>query len=212
MRRVNVSKVFIVLRDGKWDIPVYFGNGRSVGLSLAYLMMDLPFGVPYTLDQAYPFVKDSVVVFGFPDILFEPVDAFEQMLSRQKKSGSDIVLGIFSADKPHKMDMVDFNRSGGVQRIVIKPSSTRLKYTWIIAIWTPVFTRFLHDYVAEHKAQLIRAQTPQTRLNFDELYLGQVIDSAIRNAIQIETVFFPKSRYLDIGTPANLKRAMTIGF
>jgi glucose-1-phosphate thymidylyltransferase len=212
MRRVNVSKVYIILRDGKWDIPAYFGNGNIVGLPLAYLLMDLPFGVPYTVDQAYPFIKDSAVVFGFPDILFEPADAFNQMLSRQKKFGSDIVLGIFLADQPHKMDMVDFNRQGRVQGIVIKPSSTRLKYTWIIATWTPVFTRYLHNYVAEHKAHHISVQTPQIHLNDQELHLGHVIDSAVRNGIQIETVFFPKSRYLDIGIRANLKKAMKTGF
>jgi glucose-1-phosphate thymidylyltransferase len=208
MGRVNVSKVYIILRKGKWDIPAYFSDGKNLGIPLAYLMMDLPFGVPYTLDQAYPFVKNSVIVFGFPDILFEPEDAFEQLLSRQTKSGSDIVLGIFTADQPHKMDMVDINSHGSVQRIDIKPTSTHLQYTWIIAVWTPVFTRYLHDYVAEHKAQHISAQPPQSNLNYNELFLGHVIDSAIQNGIQTETVIFSNCRYLDIGTPEDLKKAV----
>jgi glucose-1-phosphate thymidylyltransferase len=212
MQRASVSKVFIILRKGKWDIPTYFGDGKNLSISLAYLMMDLPFGVPYTLDQAYPFVKDSLVVFGFPDILFEPVDAFEQLLARQTKSGSDIVLGIYPADQPHKMDMVDISNRGSVQRIDIKPTSTQLQYTWIIAVWTPVFTRYIHDYVAEHKTQQINDHSPQSSLDDKELYLGHVIDSAIQNGIQIETVFFPKSRYLDIGTPEDLKKAFTMSF
>ena len=68
MHLAEISKVYIILRRGKWDIPAYFGDGKIVNLSIAYLMMDLPFGVPYTLDQAYPFVKDDTIVFGFPEV------------------------------------------------------------------------------------------------------------------------------------------------
>ena len=51
MRMANITKVFIILREGKWDIPAYFGNGKMLDMNLAYLMMDLPYGVPFTLDQ-----------------------------------------------------------------------------------------------------------------------------------------------------------------
>ena len=68
MRLAAVTNAYVILRKGKWDIPGYFSDGKMLEMNLAYLMMDLPFGVPYTLDQAYPFVKDSTVVFGFPDI------------------------------------------------------------------------------------------------------------------------------------------------
>ena len=70
----------MILRDGKWDIPSYLGDGSLVNLHLAYLMMAQPFGVPYTLDQAYPFVKDCRIALGFPDVLFESQDAFEKIL------------------------------------------------------------------------------------------------------------------------------------
>jgi glucose-1-phosphate thymidylyltransferase len=212
MQRAKVSKVFVILRKGKWDIPAYFGDGKNLGISLAYLMMDLPFGVPYTLDQAYPFVKDSLVVFGFPDILFEPKDAYEQLLETQNKSGSDIVLGIYQADQPHLMDMVDIDNLGCVKRIDIKPASTDLQYTWIIAAWTPVFTRYMHDYVFEQKAKLNSDHPFQPNSDDKELHLGQVIDSAIQNGIQIETVIFSQNAYLDIGNPKNLKKALSMRF
>ena len=66
MRFAGVSKSYIVLRPGKWDIPAYFGDGSALKLHLAYLMMGVPFGVPFTLDQAYPFVRNATVAFGFP--------------------------------------------------------------------------------------------------------------------------------------------------
>jgi glucose-1-phosphate thymidylyltransferase len=212
MKRSRVSKVFIILRKGKWDIPAYFGGGKNLGMNLAYLMMDLPFGVPYTLDQAYPFVKDSLVVFGFPDILFGPEDAFEQLITGQKKLGSEIVLGIYKADQPQLMDMVDIDNLGCVKRIDIKPASTDLRYTWIIAVWTPVFTRHMHDYVAEHKAKLESDYSPQSNLNNKELHLGHVIDSAIQNGIQIGTVIFSQNTYLDVGTPEKLQKALATRF
>jgi dTDP-glucose pyrophosphorylase len=68
----------------------------------------------------------------------------------------------------------------------------------------------MHDYVAEHKAQHISAQPPQSNLNHNELYLGHVIDSAIQNGIQTEAVIFLNCRYLDIGTPEDLKKAFKI--
>ena len=73
-------QAYIVLRPGKWDIPAYFGDGSILNMHLAYLMLGVPFGVPFTLDQAYPFVRYATVAFGFPDILFEPEDGFVQIV------------------------------------------------------------------------------------------------------------------------------------
>jgi glucose-1-phosphate thymidylyltransferase len=212
MKRANISKAYIVLCRGKWDLPAYYGDGKNLGIPLTYLMMDLPFGVPYTLDQAYPFVKDSLVVFGFPDILFEPADVFQKLLAGQNETGSDVVLGIFPTDQSHKMGMVDINRRGFVQRIDIKPIDTSLQYAWIIAIWTPVFTQYIHDFVIQHKTKHLKKQMSQSSFDDNELYLGQVIDSATQSDIRIETVLFHKRRLLDIGTPEDLNKALTIGF
>ena len=99
MRLAGANKAFIVLRDGKWDIPKYFGAGSMLDMNLAYLMMGLPYGAPYTADQAYPFLKNSLVAFGFPDILFGPDDAYCQLLQRQAAVHADIVLGLFPADR-----------------------------------------------------------------------------------------------------------------
>ena len=60
----------LILRNGKWDIPQYYGDGSTIGMDIGYLMMGRPYGPPYTLDQAYPFIRNSRVAFGFPDIFF----------------------------------------------------------------------------------------------------------------------------------------------
>ena len=48
MRLAGVTKSFIILREGKWDIPTYLGDGTLLDMHLAYLMMGLPYGAPYT--------------------------------------------------------------------------------------------------------------------------------------------------------------------
>jgi glucose-1-phosphate thymidylyltransferase len=207
MQTANVSRIYIILRKGKWDIPNYFGDGKMLDMSIAYLLMDLPFGVPFTIDQAYPFIKEATVVFGFPDILFEPEDAFVQLLSRQSATGADIVLGIFPATHPHKMDMVDLDKEGRVRGIQIKPSQTNLRYAWIIAIWTPVFTNFMHESVVNELALDLKTNGEGLGKK-QELYVGDIIQKALDNNLSIECVCFSTGTYIDIGTPGDFIKAM----
>ena len=207
MRLASARKVYIILRDGKWDIPRYLGNGKSSHLPIAYLMMDLPFGVPFTIDQAYPFVQKSTVIFGFADILFEPQDAFIQLLDRQAQSGADVVLGLFESRQSQAEDLVAFGRKGRISKIEIKPAATNLKYTWLLAVWTNEFTRFLHDCVDQFKHSHRIDSIRNTRNDFREVFLGDIFNAAIEADLHINHVCFKGASYLDIGTPDNLKKA-----
>ena len=102
--------------------------------------MDLPFGVPYTLDQAYPFIKDALILFGFPDIIFQPEDAFTQLLDRQAETDSDIVLGLFPVNRRHRGDRVALDDKGWIKNTEIDPKATKLKLTWIIAVISELLT------------------------------------------------------------------------
>jgi glucose-1-phosphate thymidylyltransferase len=199
MRLAGIAKAYIVLRPGKWDIPAYFGDGLFLNMHLAYLMMRSPLGVPYTLDQAYLFVADAMVAFGFPDILFRPDDAFIQLLSRQRTNNADVLLGLFPTDLPEKEDLVDVDEEGRVREIVIKPQRTGLCYTWGIAVWTPVFTKFLHEYVTARQVP-----SPGSR----ELTAGDVLQAAIENHLRVDAIPVSKDPYLDIGTPERLFKAV----
>jgi len=208
MQKANVSKVYIILRKGKWDIPEYFGDGKLLNINIAYLLMDLPFGVPFTIDQAFPFIEEATVVFGFPDILFEPEDAFVQLLCRQSATGADIVLGIFPATHPHKMDMVDLDKEGRVRGIQIKPSQTNLRYTWIIAVWTPVFTKFMHECVMKELALGRRTNGDGNMGKKQELFVGDIIQKALNCNLRVESVSFSTGTYIDIGTPQDFMKAL----
>jgi glucose-1-phosphate thymidylyltransferase len=209
MQLAGIDKAFFILRPGKWDIPAYFGDGAMLKMSLGYLLMNLPFGVPYTLDQAYPFVQNSLVALGFPDILFQPEDAFVHLLARQARSNADVVLGLFPTDRPQKAGMVDFDTTGQVRLIIEKPPKTDLRYMWGIALWTPTFTQFLHEYLIAIESSKVGSEAANLLPVRSEIPIGDVIQAAIDKGLRVEAEVFPQGSYLDIGTPDDLIRAIS---
>jgi glucose-1-phosphate thymidylyltransferase len=191
---------YILLRMGKWDIPQYFAGGSLVGMPLAYVTVESSRGVPFTLDLAYPFIHDADVLFGFPDILFQPEDAFVRLLNRLSETDAELVLGLFPAHQPHKVDMVELDSKGRITKIVIKPSLTNLLYTWLIAAWKPAFTMFLHEFVTNHHGRIEESDDHET-------YFGHVITAAIADDVPIDKVIFEDGWYLDIGSPEDLAQA-----
>lgn len=205
LRLGGVRKAFFILRKGKWDIPEYFGDGTPFGMDFGYLIAALPYGPPYTLDQAYPFVRGTRVAFGFPDILFGPPDAFKQALQRLATTHADLVLGLCRVTDTRNSDMIDIDHGGRVREIVIKPRTTKLKHGWVFAVWTPIFTEFMHNYLMVPRTS---AQLPGTVLP-EELTVGHVIEAAIREGIATQSIFFPRQKYMDIGTPEGLRQIYT---
>ncbi|MCU1675255.1 MAG: Nucleotidyl transferase [Frankiales bacterium] len=197
----GVRRAFLLLRSGKWDIPAYYGDGSALGMDVGYLMMGRPFGPPYTVDQAHPFVRDSRVAFGFPDILLSPPDPFGAALRRLDEVGADVVVGLFRAHDTRVSDMVEVDADGRVRDVVIRPMETDLTWGWMFAVWGPRFTEFLHEYVAEPTPGLV-AEPPA------ELTVGEVIQAAVRAKLHVSSVTFPDGRYLDIGTADGMRRVM----
>src|SRR5574341_2124416 len=170
-------------------------------MHLAYLMIRGSLGAPYTLDQAYPFGRDALVTFGFPDILFNGDDAFQRLLSQQAADPANILLGLFPADRPEQMDMVELEKDGRVTEIVIQPRHTKLQYSWDIAVWTPVFSEFLHAYLADQPAS---SAVPHRA----ELSVGDVVRAAIAAGLVVKGLPVSDEPYLDIGRPEGLTQAL----
>jgi len=205
MRLAGAKKAFIIIRNGKWDIPEYFGDGQMFGIHLSYLMMGLPFGVPFTINQAYPFVCDSNIFFGFPDIFFKPDDTFAHLLNRQNETKADIVLGLFSVNNPQEWDTAEADESGMIRKIITKSYPTHLRYAWIVAMWTPTFTSYINEYLESLKME---KQKNNSLLVEQELTMGDIIQASIENGIKINSVCFPGHLCLDVGTPNNLLKAI----
>lgn len=200
----EVDRVFIVLREGKWDIPAFLRDGKEQSMSLAYLMMDLPWGVPFTLDQAYAFVSNAMIAFGFPDILFWPENAFQHLLKRRTLTNADLVLGLFPVTDQNGADLIDVGSDGRPRAIVIKPERSELHYAWINALWTPVFTAFMHEYVTARKPKAALTDMKNRIYPKQECHLGHVIQAGIEHGLSISCVQFPNGSYVDIGTVDNL--------
>ena len=198
----GIRKAFFILRKGKWDIPSYYGDGAEFGMDLGYLVARLPYGPAYTLDQAFTFVGDARVAFGYPDILFGPADAFRRALQRLTITRSALVLGLYKIYNPRDWDMVEADKKGRVHALHRKLGETKLKWGVVFAVWTREFTNFLHQYLAVPRTS---GQRPGVGLP-DELTVGDVIQAAIREGLSTQSVVFPRHTYLDIGTPEGLQR------
>jgi len=205
MRAGGAAKAFFVIRPGKWDIPAYYGDGSMLDMHIGYLLMNVPYGPPYTLDQAYPFVQNAIVLTGFPDILIEPADAFAAVVAELKSTKADAVLGVFPTDVPHKWDPVDLTPDGWITRVEIKPPQSLLRYAWAIAAWSPVFTEFMHHYLAALRPGF-EAGTAR------EIIISDVVQAAIENGLRVRGVIFEQGSCLDVGTPDDLQKALRIQY
>lgn len=208
-RVAGITKAFLVIRDGKWDIPRYFREGDLVGLSLAYLVIAGSLGPPDTIDRAFPFLAQNRVAFGFPDILFGPEDAYARLIQRQEETRADVVLGLHLIEDPRVWDMADCDDVGRVRDLVMKPASTTLTHGWCCAVWTPRFSTFLHDFLRadETKRNMSRLANRANDPSGD-LAVGVVLQAALKAGLVVQSVKFPGERYLDIGTPENLVKAV----
>jgi glucose-1-phosphate thymidylyltransferase len=209
MAAAGATRAYVVVRPGKWDILEYYGDGSAFGIDLAYLVADEPLGPPFTLDHAYRFVRDATVLFGFPDILFQPHDAFRGAVDRLETTGADLVVGAYARNPEELFDVVDTDQAGRVGRLayekpVVDRSMTEGR-SWVFAVWGPAFTEFLHLEVGRLRARVDSGAAGTRR----EWPVGHVIDAAISAGLHVNSVFFPGAVYTDIGEPERLARALS---
>lgn len=192
--RGGIRRALVIMRQGKWDIPAHLEDGHRWGLDLAYLVLPPTGSAVETLDAARPWVEDCSIALGFPDIVFHPPDAFLKLRRAREHRGADVVLGLFPNRQAERSDMVDAATDGTVRRILIKQPDQGLAYAWSIALWTPVFTRYLHRFRADHR------HAPEPR----ELYVGDVMQAAIDDGLYVTAEVFEEGASADLGTPEAL--------
>jgi glucose-1-phosphate thymidylyltransferase len=207
--KAGVGRAYVIVRNGKWDIPAYFGDGGPTGIHIAYVVIARSLGPADTIDRAYPFVRRQLVAFGFPDILFGPDDVFKQLLERRRETRSDIMLGLYPPSDICHADMVDVDAEGRVHSIALKPQRSDLRYGWICAVWTPAFTDLIHGFL-EDTRRAVGAQS--SRITEDvvpnDLTVGELIKAGIDKGLRVGGQIYPDASYIDIGTPASLLAAM----
>ncbi len=196
MFNAGASKIWMVLRKGKWDIAQYYGDGLEYGGQIAYLVTERLWGMPFTLNQAFPFLGDATVLFGMPDTIFTPADAFARMVVFHRQMHADVTLGIFPTDRPTKLCVVDLNDDGKVLSMVDKPAQTHLRSAWGSACWSSRFSCFMNDY--------LQKRTPPEH----EVVQAEVFLAAMKAGLVVNGVNFIEGEYIDIGTPDDLIKAV----
>jgi glucose-1-phosphate thymidylyltransferase len=205
-KAAGIRKTYFILRKGKWDIPQYYGDGSIVDMDLAYLMMNHPHGHPFTLDQAFPFVTNNLVAFGYPDILFEPDDAFSQLIKKQSETGASVVLGVFPIKIDQRWnDILAFGEDGKIQTISLSDATkANQRIGWAVAVWTPEFSLFMHEFLVE----AIKKKS-FTAPDGKEYVMNHIFQAALGKGLSIESVVFESGFVHDVGTPEDMIAAQT---
>ncbi|MHB0875605.1 MAG: sugar phosphate nucleotidyltransferase [Anaerolineae bacterium] len=196
MARAGAHRIWMVLGKGKWDIMQYYGDGTGFGAHVAYLVTDRLWGMPYALDEAWPWLDAATVLFGMPDTIFAPRDAFTQMYASHVQSGADVTLGVFPTDQPQRLCPVQMDSKHTVTGMTDKPAHTEQMNTWGCACWSPRFSDFMHEYLL--------AQTPGAA----EVVLASVFRAAIEKGLLVRGVEFAGGEYIDVGSPGDLVLAV----
>lgn len=206
-RLAGITDIYCILRPGKWDIPAYLCDGSEFDVNIAYLVMAHPHGTPFTLDQAYPFVKDHGVALGFPDLVCTPENHFEHLKERLLQTNADVVLGLIKISKYKSWDMVAFD-GDKLHDIVIKEDRPDLSWGWAHAVWGPSFTEFLHEQI---QTRLTSNNLKGSRADGSprELYVGDIIRDAMKGGLRVDYVKFDEGSARDLGTPEELLRYLS---
>jgi len=188
-RKAGVERVVIVLGSKKTDIMEYLGSGSRYGLHIAYLFQEELRGMPFALDLARPFTHECTTVFSMPDTLIEPHDSIARLSHAHRQVGADLSLGLFETDNPSKFGMVELDNEGRIVRFADKPSATDLRLMWGLAVWSPAFTRFMGDHLAD-----VAKGSPET-------VLSDILEKALHAGMTVHGVELKGAIYNDIGTP-----------
>jgi glucose-1-phosphate thymidylyltransferase len=186
----GVREIVIIVGEHKYDLLRYYANGERFGAAFSYVFQEEALGMMHAIDLCRPWVGEARIVFGMPDTIVHPPDAFARLMDAHVSNGADLTLGLFPTARPHKFGMIGLDDRGRVVQHVDKPKSTSLRLMWGFAAWEPSFTELIHEVSAGHRRH------PSGR----EMVLGDAFDEAMARGLHVRGVPFPDGFYLDIGT------------
>lgn len=124
MRAGPCTELRVVTRADKQDVisharrrgaTVVLGRPKSVSESLLAGMAGL--------------AADDIVLFGFPDTIWEPEDGYARLVARVLE-GHDLALGIFESGEPERSDVVVLSGSDRIARVDVKPVAPSSSWVW----------------------------------------------------------------------------------
>jgi dTDP-glucose pyrophosphorylase len=124
MRAAPCTELRVVTRPDKRDVVENAArNGaRVIPASPPTLAHSLLAGMRGLAD-------DDVVLLGFPDSIWEPLDGYARVIALLR-GGWDVALGLFQAEDLRRHEPVVFDDSGKVLRIEFKPERPSSAWIW----------------------------------------------------------------------------------
>jgi glucose-1-phosphate thymidylyltransferase len=191
LTEAGLKHVVFVVNETKHQLIGYFGGGHRFDCNISYVVQEprtnihgsTSPGLAQALDSAYHLTRGKTVFFGMADTIMQPKDAFDRAY-KAAKAEDDVILALWTTERPEKFGMVRYESDGRVIEIVDKPKQTELTEMWGCIIWRPRFTEHLHNCVFE-----------QGISDF-----AQIMNSAISTGMQFRAVHMASGNYIDLGT------------
>jgi len=126
LRLAGCEDVRVVTRPEKTDVIEHAGE---LGLTVvrahpASVSESLLAGLEGT-------TREDIVLFGFPDTIWEPLDGFVRLLDAL--DGFQVALGVFRGREPQRSDVVEFAESRIVTSVEVKPPVPKSGWIWGMA-------------------------------------------------------------------------------
>ena len=191
MTVAGIEHIIFVINENKHQLIGFFGDGHRFGCNLSYVVQEqrnhegksTSPGLANALDSAYHLIKDKTVCFGMADTIMQPDDVFKKGLKAATPQ-DDVILLLFTTERPEKFGMVKVDKEQKVEEIVDKPASTTLTEMWGAIIWRPQFTEYMHQCVnQEHISDF-----------------ALIMNNAIKAGFQFRGVHIQEGLYIDLGT------------
>jgi glucose-1-phosphate thymidylyltransferase len=187
----GLQHVVFVINETKHQLIGFFGDGHRFGCNISYVVQEQSNhrdgstspGLAHALDSAYHIIQGKTVCFGMADTIMQPMDVFKQGIDAADPT-DDVVMVLFTTERPEKFGMVRMDLDHRVLEIVDKPRRTDLTQMWGCMIWRPRFTEYLHDCVSG------------TGLSD----FAQIMNNAIADGIRFRGAQIDDSVYIDLGT------------
>jgi glucose-1-phosphate thymidylyltransferase len=176
MRAAQPAEIRVVTRPEKRDVA---RHARGLG---AQVIEGRPPSLAASLALgAAGLDPPDVILFGFPDTIWEPPDGFRTLLAALD-GGVDVVLGVFRWDEAGRSQVVELEPDGTVTAVHANPAPASSDRVWGCAA-----------FAARSLAELERCGDP-----------GLLFDALARRG-RVRGVFL-SSQFADIGTRRSLER------
>ncbi len=128
MLRAGCSRVKVVTRPEKRDVAAV---ARELGAEVVHARpANVSASILAGLDGL---VDDDVVLLGFPDTVWQPLDGYTRLLSALTPSVT-AVLGLFKTVDLRRSDVVTLDAAGVARGVEVKPEDPRSDWIWGAAV------------------------------------------------------------------------------